>query len=251
MNVRGWLSHILIASGGLVSLAAYGDHARVAVAANFVLTMQQLETAFEAKTLHQLTIVSGSTGQLYAQILNGAPYHLFLAADQKRPAHLLTNGAAVDGSQFTYALGKLALWTNEKKLEATLNLDTISGDYRYLAIANPLLAPYGIAAREALLALGQWDSLQPKIVFGQNVGQAYAMVSTRNAEIGLIALSSVVAHPENGASVLIPESYYSPIRQDAVLLNTGTSNPAALEFIKFLQSPQSHEIIIQGGHALP
>jgi|TARA_B110000116_G_C16788871_1_gene562565 molybdate transport system substrate-binding protein len=251
MNVRGWLSRILIASTGLVALAAYGDHARVAVAANFVLTMQQLETVFEAETLHQLTVVSGSTGQLYAQILNEAPYHVFLSADQKRPAHLLTHGSAVSGSQFTYALGKLVLWTNEEKLGTVLDLNAISGDYRYLAIANPRLAPYGIAAREVLLALGQWDSLQSKIVFGQNVSQTYAMVSTRNAEIGLVALSSIVAHPEDGSSILIPENYYSPIRQDAVLLNTGTSNPAAIEFIKFLQSPQAHEIIINGGHGLP
>jgi len=249
--VRGWLSRIFLVSSGLLSLAAYSDHAHVAVASNFALTMQRLEAVFEAETPHQLTVVFGSTGQLYAQILNEAPYHLFLAADQKRPAQLLTNGSAVNGSQFTYALGKLVLWTNEVALESDLNLNSISGNYRHLAIANPLLAPYGIAAKETLLALGHWSSLQSKIVFGQNVGQTYAMVSTRNAEIGLVALSNVVARPESGTCLLIPKNYYSPIRQDVVLLNTGASNPAAIEFIKFLQSPKAKDIIIKGGYEYP
>ena len=249
--MRGWLNCIFIASSGLSSLAAYSDHAHIAVASNFALTMHRLEAVFEAETPHELTTVFGSTGQLYAQILNKAPYHLFLAADQKRPAQLLTNGSAVSGSQFTYALGKLVLWTNEAAQESNLNLNSISGDYRHLAVANPLLAPYGIAAKETLLALGQWNSLQSKIIFGQNVSQTYAMVSTRNAEIGLVALSNVVARPENGTSVLIPKNYYSPIRQDVVVLKTGASNPSAIAFIKFLQSPKAKDMIIEGGYELP
>lgn len=237
---------------GLVSLTVHADEATVAVAANFSRPMGRLETAFESATPHEITVVTGSTGQLYAQILNGAPYDLFLAADRERPTRLAQNGWASPGTQFTYALGQLALWTREPSLMNDLSLDTLAdGEFRRLVIANPLLAPYGLAARETLEAMGLWASLQARIVRGENVGQAFAMVESRNAELGLIARSSALAYSRPATSVPVPERYHEPIRQDAVLLTRGESNPAADAFVQFLKSAQASEIIREAGYALP
>tara|TARA_Y100000590_G_scaffold465975_1_gene639866 strand:+ start:742 stop:1491 length:750 start_codon:yes stop_codon:yes gene_type:complete len=249
--VKIWLRLILLISNGLISSNTHAEEALVAVAVNFVPTMRQLVSEFESKTTHRITIVSGSTGQLYAQILNKAPYHIFLAADQERPAQLLKQDLAVEGTQFTYALGKLVLWTNSPKLKSNLSLNSVNGDYNHFAIANPLLAPYGVAAKQTLMSLGLWDVLQPKLVMGQNVSQAYAMISTLNAEIGLIALSNLVAHNKNGVSILIPENLYTPIFQDGVLTNEGAFNLAALSMIEFLKGYQASRIIIRGGYELP
>ena len=249
--MRNSLGFALILVGGLAGLSANGEEVSVAVAANFMLPMQRLETHFESTTAHEVTAVSGSTGQLYAQVLNGAPYDVFLAADRDRPERLVEQGAAVTGTQFTYALGQLTLWSREPSLVADLSLDVLAtGEFRRLAIANPALAPYGLAAQHTLEALGLWESLQAKIVRGENVAQAFAMVETRNAELGLVAHSSVLAYAE-GASVRIPATYHTPIRQDAVLLTRGESNPAALAFIRFLQGAQARALITEAGYLPP
>ena len=230
---------------------ASGEQATVAVAANFAWPMAELEAAFEAGGAHGLTTVSGSTGQLYSQIVNGAPYDIFLAADQARPRELFLGGLA-DGSPFTYAIGRLVLWTRDPELASNLSPDTLrDGPFRRLAIANPILAPYGVAARKTLQFMKLWEPLQSKIVFGENVGQAFAMAETRNAELGLVALSAAVAYSGSAAYAAVPSEYHSPIRQDAILLNRGRDNPAALAFIGFLQGADAGRIIAAAGFELP
>ena len=226
------------------------EQATVAVAANFAWPMGELEALFEADGVHELTVSSGSTGQLYAQIVNGAPYDLFLAADGERPRRLAEAG--LGNAPFAYALGRLALWTREPRFTEGLTVDVLAGsNFDRLAIANPRLAPYGVAARDTLQALGLWESLQAKIVFGENVGQAFAMAETRNAELGLVALSAAVAYPGGAAYVTVPAEYHGPIRQDAILLNRGRGNPAALAFIDFLRGTAARRIIAETGFELP
>ena len=163
---RAWV-RLVIVLGVLGAPAAGAQHATVAVAANFSIPMQRLETLFEASTAHEITPVTGSTGQLYAQILNGAPYDALLAADALRPARLADQGAALPDSRFTYAVGRLALWTREPALMDGLGLAALRGEFRRLAIANPLLAPYGLAAQQTLQALGLWTALERRIVRGE------------------------------------------------------------------------------------
>lgn len=226
------------------------EQAAVAVASNFAWPMGELEASFEADGIHELTVASGSTGQLYAQIVNGAPYDVFLAADRERPLKLAEAG--LGNSPFAYALGRLALWTREPRFADGLTVDALAnGDFRRLAIANPRLAPYGVAARETLQTLGLSESLQAKIVLGENVGQAFAMAETRNAELGLVALSAAVAYTGTANYVPLPPEYHGPIRQDAILLNRGRGNPAALAFIDFLQGIDARRIIAGAGFELP
>ncbi len=226
------------------------EQATVAVAANFAGPMGDLKTLFEEYGIHELTVVHGSTGQLYAQIINGAPYDLFLAADAERPRQLAEKG--LGDVPFTYALGRLALWTRHEEFSANLTVDALAGaTFRRLAIANPQLAPYGVAARETLEAMGLWESMQPRVVLGENVGQAFAMVETRNAELGLIALSAALAYPSGAAYVTVPAQHHEPIRQDAMLLMRSRDNPAAQEFVGFLRSPEARRTIAAAGYELP
>ena len=212
--------------------------------------MDDLEISFEEDGIHELAVVYGSTGQLFAQIVNGAPYDVFLAADRERPRRLADMG--LGNAPFTYAFGRLALWTREPGFIDSLTVSVLTrGDFRRLAIANPRLAPYGVAARETLHALGMWESLQAKIVFGENVGQAFAMAETRNAELGLVALSAAVAYTNIATYVSVPPEYHGPIRQDAILLNRGRDNPAALAFIDFLRGIDARRTIAEAGFELP
>ena len=226
------------------------EQTTIAVATNFAWPLAELEAAFETRGAHELTVVSGSTGQLYSQIVNGAPYDILLAADQERPRQLVRAGLA--SNPFTYAVGRLVLWTREPELTDGLTFDVVASDeIRRLAIANPRLAPYGVAARETLQAMGLWASLQSKLVLGENVGQAFAMAETRNAELGLVALSTAIAYTETAAYVTVPPEYHGPIRQDAILLHRGQNNPAALAFIDFLQGMDAQRIIAGAGFELP
>ena len=226
------------------------EQATVAVAANFARPMGELEILFEADGVHELTVASGSTGQLYAQTVNGAPYDVFLAADAERPRRLAELGLGED--PFAYALGRLALWTREPRFAGGLTLDILAGgDFRRLAIANPRLAPYGVAAKETLRAMGLWGPLQAKIVLGENVAQAFAMAETRNAELGLVALSIAVAYPGGAAHVTVPPEHHGPVRQDAILLNGGRDNPAALAFVDFLHGVDARRIVVEAGFELP
>ena len=246
-----FLAALLIA--GLMSCAApqSQESATIAVATNFKTTLEKLETDFETRSGYTLEIVSGSTGKLYAQITNGAPYHVFLSADQARPERLVREGRALANSRFTYAIGGLALWSPTRP---DITPDTLADDdITRLALANPDLAPYGLATVQLLERLDLLEPWQPKFVLGENVGQAFAFVSTGNAEIGFVSAAQVLALPEDarGSSWLVPRQMHDPIAQDAVLLKTGQNNQVARAFLTYLKSPEARDIIHQSGYRVP
>lgn len=215
-------------------LRAATNSGLVAVAANFSKTAERLLPEFTAKTGYSITLSSGSTGQLYGQITNGAPYDAFLAADQARPALLAQAGLSL--RRITYARGQLALL----KADGMATEASLHGDFNHLAIANPALAPFGLAAKQTLQAMGLWEGLRKRIVMGQNVGQAYALVASGNAALGLVAQS--YAHEGFWA---VPEGMYAPILQDAVLL---TENRAAAAFIAYLETEPAQASIRAVGY---
>lgn len=228
---------------------AHAEVITVAAATNFAEPLAALGELFRRESGHRLVVSSGSSGQLYAQISHGAPYDIFLSADAERPERLEEEGKAVPGTRFTYALGILVLWRPSGSLtdgEAALREDA----FLHLALANPRLAPYGLAARQTLEALGLWEPLQPRLVLGENVGQAYSLVATGNAPLGLIALSQI-QHPGRqvrGGVWEVPEELHEPVVQDAVLLK---DQPAAREFLDFLRSPRARQVIEAHGYSLP
>lgn len=237
----------------LAPLSLLADDALIAVAANFARAAEQLESTFERNSQHRVTITTGSTGTLYAQILNGAPYDVLLAADEERPALLLESADAIGGSAFTYAIGQLVLWSaNPAMIQSDLRSTLVQEEITALAIANPALAPYGIASREALQSLGVWDSVRSKIVMGENVGQTMALIATGNAPLGIVSFSQVM----NGATLpsqkYLPfsEDLHAPIRQDAVLLRHGRDNLAARDFLAFLVSAEGKAVIISNGYSV-
>lgn len=214
----------------------------MAVAANAAEAVEALGADFEERTGHRVAVTVGSTGKLYAQILHGAPFDVFLAADQERPRLLVEQGIAVEGSRVTYAVGRLVLWSPDPEVDAAA--ETLrKGAFRRLAIANPDLAPYGAAARETLQELGLWKSLRGKIVVGENVGQAFAMVASGNAELGFVSLASALSprHGREGSYWEIPEHLHTPIHQDSVLLDRARNNQAARDFHEFLNTPRARE----------
>ena len=231
--VPGAIPALLLAATG-----AFAGETTVAVAANAAEVVETLAADFERESGHRVTVTVGSTGKLYAQILHGAPFDLFLAADQERPRLLVEQGLAVEDSRRTYAIGRLVLWSPDPGV--AVGADTLrDGSFRRLAIANPDLAPYGAAARETLRELGLWESLRPKIVLGENVGQAFAMAASGNAELGFVSLASVLSqrHGRDGSYWEVPEHFHTPIRQDSVLLERARDNPAARDFHEFLNTP--------------
>lgn len=239
------------------ALLALGPHsvraetALAAVAANFAETAQALLPLFRAATGHDVTLTTGSTGKLHAQIAAGAPFELLLSADAATPAALMAEGHAVPGSAFTYATGRLALWSADPgRIGPEGRAALADPNLRFVAIANPDLAPYGVAAREALQGLGLWETLQPRIVMGQNIGQVRAMVASGAAELGLVALSAILSPRAGtmGSRWDVPEALHAPIRQDAVLLVRGADNPAARAFLDFLASPQAAAVIARFGY---
>jgi molybdate transport system substrate-binding protein len=222
----------------------------VAVAANFAVPMAEIQKAFVAESGEALNVSTGSTGKLDAQIRNGAPFDVFLAADQERPARLEAEGLAQRGSRFTYAVGRLALFGQGLRHPDDGRLDLERPDLWHLAIANPKTAPYGVAARKALQELGLWTRLEPHLVLGENVAQTYQFVRSQGAELGLLALSSVVDQPRD-RFWLVPEALHQPIRQDAVLLPRARANPAAPRFLAFLKSKAARAIIERAGYGVP
>jgi molybdate transport system substrate-binding protein len=232
---------------------AAGEEAVVAVAANFLEVAERLAADFERDRGHALRFVAGSTGKLYAQIAHGAPFDAFLAADQERPARLEREGLAVAGSRFTYAGGRLALWSREPGRVGADGAATLrQGKFRLLAIANPDLAPYGAAAKQTLQKLGLWERFGGRIVMGETIGQAHVLVASGNAELGFVALASVLS-PRNatrGSRWDVPAHLHAPIRQDAVLLLRGARNPAARGFLAFLRSPRAQAVIAAHGYGV-
>jgi molybdate transport system substrate-binding protein len=225
---------------GAVAGAAQANEVKVAVAANFTDAAQEIGARFEAATGHTAVFSFGSTGQLYTQITQDAPFEVFLAADQARPEKAVADGYAVADSRFTYAIGRIVLYSRDPDLvrgEATLRAST----FARLAIANPKTAPYGAAAVAAMQALGVYGALAGKLVQGNNIAQTYQFVETGNADLGFVALSQVVGS-DAGSRWLVPDDLYPPIAQDAVLLKRGAGNPAAAAFLAFLKGPEAKAV---------
>lgn len=227
---------------------AFAEEITVAVATNFAEPLAALRTLFEQQSGHRLVLSTGSSGQLYAQIVNGAPYQVFLSADDERPRRLEAAGRAVAHSRFTYAVGRLALW-QRAAAEAPDARRLHAGDFRHLALANPRLAPYGLAARQTLERLGLWQDLADRIVLGENIGQTYALAATGNAELALVALAQLQrpGAPAPGAFWEVPAGLHDPILQQAILVKDGA---AARAFLDFLRGAQAREIIQTHGYDL-
>jgi molybdate transport system substrate-binding protein len=234
------------------SVAARAAEVQVAVAANFTVPMQRIAAEFEKDTEHRALLSFGPTGKFYAQIQHGAPFAVFLAADDKTPARLEAEGGAVPGSRFTYAVGKLVLWSAKPDFVDEQGDVLKKGNFRHVAIASPKVAPYGVAAVEALTRLGLLDAIQPKFVTGESISQAYQFVATGNAELGLVALSQVMedGRMTGGSAWIIPADWYEPIRQDAVTLAAGRDNPAAQALMEYLKSDKATAIIRSFGYEL-
>jgi molybdate transport system substrate-binding protein len=231
---------IVAAVLGIAASSARADEAKVAVAANFTEAAQEIAAQFEKTSGHTIVLSFGSTGQLYTQITQGAPFDVFLAADQERPEKAVDEGHAVKGSRFTYATGKIVLFSRDKN-RVTGSATLEKGDFDKIAIANPETAPYGAAAVQAMKALGVYDALRAKIVQGNNISQTYQFVSTGNAEVGFVALSQIARNDE-GSRWIVPNDLYDVIAQDAVLLEHGAKNPAAAAFLAYLKGPEARAI---------
>ncbi|GKT20456.1 molybdate ABC transporter substrate-binding protein [Acidovorax sp. SUPP3334] len=232
--------------------AAQAAEVVVAVAANFTAPMQKIATAFAQATGHKAVLSFGATGKFYAQIKNGAPFQVLLAADDTTPAKLEQEGQGVQGSRFTYAVGRLVLWSPRAGYVDDQGQILKTGDFAHLAIANPKLAPYGLAATQTLDKLGLGERLQPRFVTGENIAQAYQFVATGNAPLGFVALSQVMEGGKiaKGSAWRVPESLHDPIRQDAVLLAAGKDQPAAVALMRFLRSDAAREVIGAYGYGL-
>ncbi|MDG4554946.1 MAG: molybdate ABC transporter substrate-binding protein [Candidatus Competibacter sp.] len=234
------------------SLAIQADEVQVAVAANFTAPMRKIAAEFEKDTGHKVLLVFGATGKLYAQIKNGAPFQVFLAADDKTPAKLEAEGDAVPGSRFTYAIGTLVLWSAQPGFVDNQGEVLIKGQFKHLAMSNPKTAPYGAAAVATLTKLGLFDALRSKFVTGENVSQTYQFIVTGNAELGFIALSQIMTDGQlsGGSAWIVPADLHEPIRQDAAILANGKDQPAARSLIEYLKGEKAKAIIRSHGYDL-
>ena len=232
---------------------ATADEARVAIAANFAGPAKQLQQLFSRSTPHKLSISVGSTGKFYAQIRNGAPFDVFLSADDETPLRMEKEKLVVAGTRFTYAIGKLVLWSPQANAVDGSGDVLKKNSLKRLAIANPKLAPYGAAAQQALEKLGVWPTLRGKLVLGENIAQTLQFVATGNADLGFVALSQILEGGKSpvGSHWLVPQALYEPIRQDAALLARANSNPAARAFLEYLRSAPARELIRAAGYDLP
>lgn len=232
---------------------ALAETIKVAVAANFSATMKELVTEFEKTSGHKVTLSFASTGKFYAQILNGAPYHAFFSADQATAKKLVHQQKALADSRFTYAIGVLALWSAKPDLiDEPLQVLT-SGKFNKLALANPKLAPYGAAAVEVLDKLGLRNATQRQWVLGENIAQTLQFVSTRNADLGFVALAQIVEQGtlKSGAYWRVPEGFHAPIRQDAQILIPGKNSVATRQLMAFIRSAEAQAIIQNHGYKTP
>lgn len=237
-----------------VMATANAESARIAVASNFAPAMKALKEKFESQSDHRIVLAFGSTGKHYAQIMHGAPFDAFFAADSRRPKLLEDTDKTVKKSRFVYALGHLVMWSPDKSL-VEQGLEALTQpQVKYIAIANPKLAPYGFASKEVLQKVQQYEKLKSKFVFGENINQTFQYVVSGNAQIGLIALSILKASSKisgtdkKGNYWQVPQDLHSPIAQEAVLLS---NNLAASEFFAFLQSPTAKALIQAYGYSLP
>ena len=241
-----------VAVAWLLPATARADEVKVAVAANFAGPLAKIAEGFAAASGHRLSTSAGSTGKLYSQIAAGAPFEVLLAADDATPRKLISEGHAVAGSQFSYAIGVLVLWSAQPGYVDDQGAVLASGRFAKLAIANPKLAPYGRAAVEVIQASGLTGALAPKRVTAESLGQAYQFIATGNAELGFVALSQVAVpgQPVTGSYWRVPANLYGAIRQDAVLLKPGEKSAAAAALLAYLKSPAARALIQQHGYGL-
>lgn len=225
----------------------------VAVAANFAAPMQKIAKSFEQESGHKVLLSFGSTGNLYAQIKNGAPFQLFLAADDETPTKLEREGLGVASTRFTYAVGKLVLWSPHPNLVDDQGVILKSQRYQYLAIANPKLAPYGAAAIETLSNLGVMQEAQTKFVQGENIAQTYQFVASGNASLGFVALSQVMVDGKiaKGSTWIVPAHLHAPLKQDAIVLQKGKDNTAVSALFSYLRSNNAKQVMRAYGYEVP
>jgi len=239
---------------GLNSTQAFADEVRVAVASNFYPAMKEIALQYELKKSktsenHKIVLIPGSSGRHYAQIMNGAPFDLFFSADKVRPILLEKKGISENGSRFTYALGKLVLWSSlDGFVEEEERL--YHKDLRFIAIANPKIAPYGVAAKEALISINLWEDMKSKLIRGENIAQTFQFVNSGNAKLGFVSYSQLMNpnYPVGGSFWMVPQSLYKPIEQQAVLLRESLLGK---DFLSFMRTDQSLKIISKFGYDLP
>jgi len=244
------LGIVLALAAPLAAAPAQAADTQVAVAANFTEPAKEIAAAFKARTGHTATLSFGSSGQFYTQMAHGAPYEVFLSADAERPKKAEDEGLGVPHTRFTYAVGRLVLYSKTPGLIDAKGAVLRSGKFEKLSIADPTAAPYGEAAVETMRRLKVYDALAPRIVKGSSITQAYQYVATGNAELGFVALSQVINAP-GGSRWLVPAADHAPIQQQAVLLKTGERNPAARAFLTFLKSRTAVAIIKRYGYEAP
>ena len=223
----------------------------MAVASNFLQTAIELAADFSEATAVPVRLSSGSTGKLYAQIINGAPFDVFLAADAERPRLLEKEGHAVAGSRFTYAIGALILWSRDEKLLGRDCREVLQrGDYDRLALANPQTAPYGVAAREFMISAGLWDAAAYRAVFGENIAQALQFVASGNATLGFVAVSQIDHRnlPPTSCQWRVPDSGHAALEQQVVLLRGAADNDGAKRFVEYLRSEVAVDIVTRRGY---
>jgi molybdate transport system substrate-binding protein len=223
---------------------------QIAVASNFMEPAKEIAATFTAQTGHRTNLSFGPSGQIYVQLTHGAPFEIFLSADKERPQQAEKEGFSVNGTRFTYAVGRLVLYSTRPGYVDANGKVLTRGDFEHLAIADPAIAPYGLAAVESLGKLGLYDRLKPKIVQGSSIAQTFQFVQTGAAEIGFVAQSQVINRTD-GSRWIVPAKLHSPIDQQAVLLKTGAKNPAAKAFMTFLKSPTARAIIRRYGYETP
>jgi molybdate transport system substrate-binding protein len=252
--MKNYLLKILVLVVSIMS-SAYADELQIAVAANFLGTLKKLAPLFESVSGHHVLISGGASGQIYTQIVQGAPYDIFLSADTERPQRLQVEGLAVAGSGFTYATGKLILWSPQPGV-ITDSIDILKkGNFKHIALANPKTAPYGAAAQQVLSELKLWQRLneEKKIVLGESVAQAQQYVLSGNAELGFLALAQVLGTDSkpNGSWWLVPQALYGAIDQQAVILKRTEHLAAATQFMQWLRSdPAALDIIKAAGYSV-
>jgi len=234
-----------------LSASVQAAQVNVAVAANFAAPMQKIAQAFEQETGHKAVLSMGSTGHFYAQIRNGAPFQILLAADDETPVKIEKEGLGVAGSRFTYAIGRLVVWSKQPGFVDDRGDVLRSGQFQRIAIANPKLAPYGAAALEAMTQLGVLQALRPKWVQAENIAQTYQFIATENAPLGFVALSQVMSNGKitHGSAWIVPSHLHAPLQQDAILLTKGIDNPAAIALLHFLRTDRVKLLIRSFGYA--
>lgn len=237
----------------LLSVNLQAAEVKVAVAANFAQPMKDIAAEFEKETGHKLNLTQGATGKFYAQISNGAPFEVFLSADDETPSKLVKEGKAISGTQFTYAIGRLVLWSPDEKLVDQGGTILKTDRFKFIAIANAKVAPYGRAAVQTMQKLGVLSAIEPRVVQGESIAQTHQFVTTGNAQLGFVALSQVWESNriKSGSGWIIPEEMHEQLRQDIVLLNPGKDSSAATALLNYLKSEKAKKIIERYGYKLP